>query len=171
MAGGNIAIEAIMHGVKEFNIATDQIQKNVNKATATGIRKNQSMLKYALKKTLSGSPRSNQRGKSRVYSESIKIEGASKPSSRSGAPGMFSGLMRSGVKSTRARTSPDGNDSVGAVFMKGGRGIYSPNNFKNHIYEAKFPYFAPTVEATIPRMSEAFDKGWAKAISKMEGGL
>jgi hypothetical protein len=152
-------------GFKDWDKATTEIERNVDKATLGALRENQRILKAAVRKNLSGRPRWTQRGASRATGEAVKVEGP-RHSPRDGGPGQLTGLLRKGVGGVR-RPRHMGNDLVGGVGVKG-----SPvNNFKKRTLEAKYPYFRPAVEATEPKMAAAFNKGWDKAINKMGGIL
>ena len=166
---GNVAITAIMTGVKEFKNVTTEIQHNVDKATIGAVRENQRILKLAIRKNLNGAPRSNWRGKMfkgrEVYQHSIYRPDQPASSPRGGGPGKFTGALRNGVGSARPKVDALGN-VVGGVGVGG-----KVNNFKKRRLEAKFPYFAPAVLATEPKMADDYEKGWAKAITKMGGIL
>jgi len=166
---GNVAISAIMRGVREFNSVTNEIQRNVDKATIGAVRENQRILKLAIRKNLNGAPRSNWRGKMwngrQIYSQSIYRPDQPASNPRSGGPGKFTGALRNGVGSARPRVNIAGN-VVGGVGVGG-----KLNNLKKHHLEAEFPYFAPAVIETEPKMAEAYLKGWNKAVNRMGGIL
>ena len=158
------AITAVVHGVKEFNAVTREIEARVDKATLAALRVNQNKLKTAVRKNLRGTPRWTQKGANRVTGRNYQVPGTTGQhnSPRSGAPGKMTGVLYGGVGSAKPKLI--GNTWVGGV----GIGA-APNNVKKKPLEAKFPYFRPAVEAVEPTMLANYEKGWDAAISRMGG--
>jgi len=161
-------VSAVFHGVKAFKDATHETELRVDKATIGALKENQRILKLAVRRNLRGAPRWNQRGTSKVYPNAVKIMNMMHNEPRSGPPGRFSGLLYRGVGGVR-RPKKIVGVWVGGVGVAGGKHM-KENNFKKNTLEAKYPYFAPAVKATEPKMPAAYEKGWAKAVNK-QGGL
>jgi hypothetical protein len=157
-------ISAVFHGVDNFKKATHETELRVDKATIGALKENQRILKLAVRRNLRGAPRWNQRGKSSVYNTEYKVMNMGRNEPRSGPPGRFSGILYGGVGGVKRPKK------IVGVWI-GGVGVGGKlNNFKKSTLEAKYPYFAPAVKATEPKMPAAYEKGWAKAVSK-QGGL
>ena len=158
-------IGVLIHGGKEARGAIDAAQARVDKATIAAIRANQRIIKAAVRKNLTGAPRWNYRGKSRIYDQPVKVDGAPRHSPRGGPPGLMTGALRKGVGGVRRPTGRPNGDLVGGVGVGG-----KTNNFKKRVFEAKFPYFRPAVEAVEPRLGPTYNRAWGKAVERM-GGL
>ena len=161
-------ISTVWHGVENFKKATHETELRVDKATIGGLKENQRILKLAVRRNLRGAPRWNQRGKSKVYDTEVRKMNMMHNEPRSGPPGRFSGALYRGVGGVRRPKKIIGV-WIGGVGVAGGKHL-KVNNFKKNTLEAKYPYFAPAVRATTPKMLPAYEKGWAKAVSK-SGGL
>lgn len=158
-------ISAVFHGVKEFKQATHETEIRVDKATIGALKENQRILKLAVRRNLRGAPRWNQRGKSEKTGPEVRVQGmTARNIPRDGPPGRMSGVLYRGVGGVKRPKKVIGV-WVGGVGVGG-----KLNNFKKGTLEEKYPYFAPAVKATEPKMPAAYEKGWAKAINK-QGGL
>ncbi len=167
MAGSSI-VSALISGVKDFNTVTQDIEDRVALATIAGIKANQNKLKTAIRANLRGAPRWTQKGSNRITGANFQVPSTTGQhnSPRSGGPGKMTGVMYKSVGGVRSpKKGFDG-------YYTGGVGIGAkPNRVKKAPLEAKFPYFRPAVEKTMPLMSDVFDVGWDKAISRIGGIL
>lgn len=161
-------IKATMHGVKQFNATTLEVEKNVDFATVKALRANQNLVKREVRKNLRGAPRWTERGSSRVYSSTFRTQpGANTNNPRTGGPGKFSGTLLKGVGGAKPKKLA--GTWVGGVGV-GGKKKLAANNFKKRDLETRFPYFKPAVEKATPKMPAVYQKAWGKAVEK-RGGL
>lgn len=152
-------------GVKELALELQAIQRNVDLATIAATKAAQREVIKNVKKNLRGRPRWNQRGRSSVYPESVKL-GGPRHSPRGGGPGKFTGMLVSGVGGKKRVVSVAG-------IVKGGVGVggarLRPNNFKKRMLEAKYPFFEPGVKASEAKIGEVYATAWRKAIDRRGG--
>ena len=158
----NPGIQIFTQGFDRVMKETEAIQTRVEKATWFAVKENQRILKLAIRRNLRGKPRWNQRGASGSI-PGFKVPGP-RHAPRSGGPGRFTGDLYRGVGGKKRPLFEPGGTVVGGVGVGG-----KINNLKKGTLEKKFPYFKPAVEATEPKMAQAYQKGWDKAINKMGG--
>jgi len=159
----NPAIQVFVKGAQRTIRETEQMEARVEKATWMAVKENQRILKLAIRRNLRGAPRWNQRGAWEKI-PAVKVDGPTH-APRSGGPGRFAGDLYRGVGGKKRPLIRPGGTVVGGVGVGG-----KINNLKKRKLEEEFPYFKPAVEATEPKMAQAYAKGWDKAVNKM-GGL
>jgi len=157
MSGG---IEAVWHGVKEFEAAIVAQNERVNAATLAALKANQNLIKRNVRSRLRGKPRWNHRGKSRRTGPEVNIDTGKGHTPRSGGPGKFTGKLYRGVGGVR---KPKWN----GVYWEGGVGVGGGvrNLYKKRV-EAQFPYFKPAVEKSEAAVEATWAKAWGRAMSK-----
>ena len=156
-----------MHGVKQFNMATKEMEVKVAKATTGALRANQNLIKTNVRRNLRNPPRWTQRGHSPKYgTPAFKVSDKQENNPRSGGPGRLTGDLYEGIRSKRTPRI----DAKGQVSGWVGVRNRVNNPFKARL-EQKYPYFAPAVETSAPLMRETYAKGWTKSMSKTGGIL
>ena len=158
----NPSIQVFVKGAQRAIKETEQMETRVEKATWMAVKENQRILKLAIRRNLRGAPRWNQRGAWEKI-PAVKLDGPTN-APRSGGPGRFTGALYRGVGGKKRPLLRPGGTVVGGVGIGG-----NINNLKKRKLEEEFPYFKPAVEATEPKMAQAYAKGWDKAVNKMGG--
>ena len=160
------SISAIFSGLSDIKKTANEVNSKIETATVAALRANQNKIKTAVRQNLRGDPRWTERAGRAHGGTSFQVEGTTGQhnSPRDGGPGKMTGDLYNGVggvKKPKKRT--DG-------LYYGGVGVGGKiNNFKKNTLEAKYPYFKPAIDKVMPLLSDAFVKGWSKAVNKLGG--
>jgi hypothetical protein len=160
-------IKSVLHGANDVIGEFGRVSVRVDRATVAATRAVQRKLVGAIRGELTGPPRWNHRGASRVYAKSVTLVGQPAHAPRGGPPGKFTGDLRRGVGGVKKLTAHAGR-VTGGVGVGGGR--IPQNNLKKGRLEAKYPFFAPAVRRVEPELVAIYEATWAKALAR-RGGL
>lgn len=154
-----------MQGIKAAGAELVAMDKRVDLATVSALKKVQSLTRARVRSRLRGRPRWNHRGQGKGEWEFIhKVDingGGSGHITRAGGPGRFTGTLNGAVKGSR-KPRLEGEGTYSAVVFMGSKVAPVANVYK-HRQEAKFPYFAPGVKSAEPKMPAIWETQWAKA--------
>lgn len=149
-----------MSGASEVSAMLAGAPTVARRATVAGTKAAQKVIIQSVRSKLNGPPRWGQRGKSRIYSENVRV-GNQKGGAAGGYPGKFTGVLRKGVGGKKAPIIV-GPAVVGGVGI-GGR----TNNLKKRNLEAKFPFFAPSVHESEAAVVTAYAAAWSAALDRL----
>ena len=149
-----------IEGVPELRAALDTMSKRIDVATVAALKASQNLAKKNIRSKMRGRPRWDQRGRSRVYSQSVNLNLSPHHVSKGGGPGKFTGHLSRAVGSVKRPKKVPGGYS-------GGVGVGGPRSSTN-LYrgrtEEKFPYFKPGVKSSEKSMEAIWTKAWDKSI-------
>lgn len=155
-------VGAIIKGAKEINAELRLMDKRVDLATASAIKKVQGITKSSIKAKMRGRPRWDRRGKIKGATVGVNLNLSPHHMAKQGGPGQLTGALFRSIKASRKPRKELGGFS-GAVFA-GGKG--GPQNLYKGKVEATAPYFKPGVESAKPKMPAVWHEAWLKATNK-----
>jgi hypothetical protein len=154
-------VEASVRDVGKTIAAIDVLNRNVDRATLTALKKSQTVAKRYVKKEFVKSPRWSERG---PIGRDGKVPGVNLGSPRhrprGGGPGILTGHLQKavGVVKRPKRKGP--------FTFEGGIGVGGPSSITN-LYRkevnADYPFIKPGVDKAEPAMGDVYKAEWAKA--------
>lgn len=149
-------------GIPEVKAELKRIATEGDRGTAAVVKASSALVKRNIKSRMRGKARWNHRGASKRTGAEVNIGGPAH-NARAGGPGVFTGTLASGVRSSRrARKTASGYSS--AVIM-GSKDTKIRNLYKGRT-EQKFPYWAPGVAASEAKIGATWEKTWERVINK-----
>jgi hypothetical protein len=150
-----------VHGVKEVQAALVAMDKRVDVATISALKKVTAAARTSVRGQMRGRPRWDRRGDGRG-GPAVNLHLSPHVSKKRGGPGKLDGALVAAVKkSGKPRVLPAGASAV--VFVGGAKATPQVNFYKGKT-ESKFPYFAPGVKKAEKKMPAVWNAAWAKAI-------
>lgn len=152
-----------LFGVEELTRKFAAMERAGERAVVSAVRKCERTIVTSIRKQLGGEPRWGYRGKSDVYSESVKKGFRHRP--RSGPPGKFTGDLRKGIGG-RKKIPVIAGEAHGGVGVGGPKRLRQ-NNFKKNTLERRFPYVRPGFEAVKDQLPAHFSAAIDAALTKV----
>jgi len=155
-------ITGVISSADRVQAELQRIQKNVDKATQSALKKVTGKVRAGIKSGMRGKPRWTHRGAWNGR-PALDLEGGSRKNPHAGGPGRFSGALMASVKASK-RPKKNAEGEYSAVVM-GGTKNKAVNAYKRKV-EGKYPYFKTGVDKAMPQLPEIWEQAWSKATNK-----
>lgn len=155
-------LKVAFKGMAEVRGELKRIARDGDRATAAAVKASAAVVRRNIKSRMRGKARWNHRGASKRTGPEVNIGGPAH-AARGGGPGVFTGTLAKGVRTSRRPRKTDKGYSS-AVIM-GSKDTRIRNLYKGRT-ERGYPFWAPGVAASETKVGEVWEKTWRRVIDK-----